>query len=432
MALELCKLSCCDDSEKSVRRVRCFCLSLKCHPRPPSFQTSCSGIGAERDRVKGQGTNEAKSLFPEPSVVPGPGLVTSTSAGEPVREAGHLQPTECDQDPSKGNTLHARVKSRLKLDQQPRMSLVEFQEQEACDLSGGEGDNEHVMVPTKSPEGADLLVEARENAVCENIFGLRANMVSQTKEIQSMNDNEFLRSLDILEAHVISLRKWNRQLSNGQRSDDPEWQEALRKLCDDMKTSTRLLGRALVSPPTSESASIDNEGVSLGLEDPSSRMDESPTRRSGESRDADQTLQEDQAEPSSPHGCAAGVHSCRCEEDTAHSRGGSPSEGTRTNTERVKTIQHLSRNTTTRTAATTSRNADHMFPVRTKSWGGRTKSDTGKKEDKGFSRTGSIAKTEISALESNLLTRGTKNQPFRSSDGCALPCPRPATECRWI
>ena len=52
----------------------------------------------------------------------------------------------------------------------------------------------------------DLLVEARENAVCENIFGLRANMVSQTKEIQSMNDNEFLRSLDILEAHVISLR----------------------------------------------------------------------------------------------------------------------------------------------------------------------------------------------------------------------------------
>ena len=375
-------------------------IALAPAPRP----NLCSGIGAVRDRVTGQAVNDIL----DPASVAEQGLptnnllFTSSPADESAEKGVLSHRQECEEVALIGNALHARGQSRRmqvdESDKQKACDMDESDKQQACDMGRGELE--------ESSDGDHVLMEVRKDAV--DIFERSSSSVSGAEKSRGLEDREFLRALEELEAHIMSLRKWNRNLlSNDQISDDtPEWHRMLRKLCDDIKTSTRLLGRVLVSPQTSEA--------------------EDPT----------QTVEEDQDElevccgnrsqyaKSGTHDAIGRVPSTRYEAD----RQG----GTGTNLAKSKTT----------VADTNSRRPQQMLPTRTRSWGERvarsraskniqilerTESDGGKKAEKGISRTGSTGKKEISALETNPLTRGTKNQPFRNSDGCtSLPRPKPA------
>ena len=362
----------------------------------------CSGIGAVRDRVTGQAVDEIKSLLLGPAsvakqVLPTNNLLFTSSPAEESAEKGVLSHRrECEEVALIGNELRVRVQSR-------RMQVDESDKQQACDLGRGELDSERIMMPSESSDGDHLLMEVRKDAV--DIFERSSSSVSQAEKSRGLEDREFLKALEDLEAHIMSLRKFNRNLlSNDQISDNtPEWHQTLRNLCDDIQNSTRLLGRVLVSPQTSKA-----EDATHTVEEDQDEREVSSGNRS-------------QFAPSGAHDAIASVPSTRYEADRQGSTG-----------------TKLAKSKTT-AADTNSRNPQQMLPTRTRSWGergarsrgskniqnsGRTESDSGKKAEEGVPRTGSTGKKEISSLETNPLTRGTRNQPFRNSDGCtSLPRP---------
>jgi hypothetical protein len=357
--------------------------------------------------VTGQAVNEIKSLLSGPSsvaeqvlVLPTNNLLFTSSLAEDSAENGVLSHRrECEEVAHVGNALRARVQSR-------RMQVEESDKQHACDMGRGELDSERIMMPSESSDGDHLLMEVRKDAV--DIFERSSSSVSQAEKSRGLEDREFLKALEELEAHIMSLRKWNRNLlSSDQISDNTqEWHQTLRKMCDDIQNSTRLLGRVLVSPQTSKA------------------------------EDATQTVEEDQDERGfscgnrsqfAPSGAQDGIASLPSTRYEADRQG-----GTGTNLAKSRTTA----------ADTNSQSPQQMLPTRTRSWGergarstgsksiqilGRTESDRGKKAEKGVSRIGSTGKKEISSLETNTLTRGTKNQPFRNSDGCtSFPRPEPS------
>jgi hypothetical protein len=80
------------------------------------------------------------------------------------------------------------------------MQVEESDNQHACDMGRGELDSERIMMPSESSDGDHLLMEVRKDAV--DIFERSSSSVSQAEKSRGLEDREFLKALEELEAHI--------------------------------------------------------------------------------------------------------------------------------------------------------------------------------------------------------------------------------------